>query len=228
MTKWEEDSSFELPEDESWRGDQHAPQGSDGDTISTWQPGMTADEADDLNDEEDDKDLEVDMATEDELAAACVPLAKRIDSKSYLVACILWTEQNNLQEIEEVFRITRKEARRLREELLIEICTHFEAVSPSKTIDMDDALGIIFEEGSSLPCKNCGDIQARYSKYCTCCGTRNPDFCDELFQRFYGHCSAAEAEHACPENHKEALEAHATGYCMVCGLHFPTRNQNQP
>ncbi|TSC66116.1 MAG: hypothetical protein G01um101477_204, partial [Candidatus Doudnabacteria bacterium Gr01-1014_77] len=58
MTEWEDtNSSFELPEDESWRGDQHAPQGPDGGSISTWQPGMSSDEADDLLDEVDDEEL---------------------------------------------------------------------------------------------------------------------------------------------------------------------------
>ncbi|MHB8870856.1 MAG: hypothetical protein ACYC5G_00070 [Candidatus Doudnabacteria bacterium] len=226
MTEWEDSSSFELPEDESWRGDQHAPQGPDGNSISTWQPGMTADEADDLSDddEKDDVPSDLEAATEEELVAACSPLAKKVSNRSYLIAYLIWMEQElHLQEIATTLRVSEKQARNLRRDLIISILSAIEAVCPTKTVDMDDALGIIYEEGLTIPCTNCGDQQGRYSKYCTSCGIENPDFCDELFQVFYGHSAVAEEEHRCPDTHQTAADARATGYCMVCGFYFPTK-----
>ncbi|MEK7652042.1 MAG: hypothetical protein AAB351_02440 [Patescibacteria group bacterium] len=228
MTQWEEDSSFELPDDESWRGEVHAPQGPYGDTVSTWQPGMTADQADDLDDEEDDVSSDLEVATEEELTAACSPLAKRISNTGYLIVYLIWMEENHIQEIKKTLRVSEKQARRLREELIAEILTSIETVCPTKTVDMDDALGLIYEEGFTIPCKKCGDQQVRYGKYCASCGIRNPDFCDELFQVFYGHSAAAEEEHRCPDVHKTAVEARATGYCSVCGLHFPPHTKTSP
>lgn len=230
MSKWEEDSSFELPEDESWRGDVHAPQDISGTALPTWIPGMTHNDADDLfddifsNDEEEDFDAE--DATDEELEKACKPIASGLSNETFLVAYLLYLEQDSIGEISEALEIPPRKARLLRDNLIELICARVEEVCPKKIIDMEIALSVIYSAGMNISCKQCGDLHLRFARYCTSCGNHNPDFNDELFLTFWGHSIAVEAEHGCPKTHAEAVEAHASGFCMICGTHFPPKPQS--
>ncbi len=224
MSEWEEDSSFELPDDESWRGDQHAPTDAFGMAIETWAPGMTHDQADDLLDDEDVDYLDSEDATGEEVKEACTPLAQELSDEMFLVAYLLYAEQDSIGEIAEALNVSAGKARALRENLIERICIAFERVCPSKTVDMEEALSEIYSRGMGIPCKQCGDIQPRYAKHCTNCGKRRQQFLAELFNRIWGHTIEVEAKEGCPKTHAEAeANPNTDGYCLVCGARFPPK-----
>lgn len=227
MSEWEDDSSFELPEDESWRGDQHAPADAFGMAIETWAPGMSQDEADDLLDDEGTPEfLDSEDATGEETKEACASLAKELDDETFLVAYLLYAEQDSIGEIAEALKVPPRKARILRDNLIEKICIAFERVCPNKTVDMEEAIAEIYSQGMGTPCRQCGDIQPRYAKYCTNCGKHRHRFLEELFYRIWGHSLAVEQETGCPKTHAEAAtNPNSDGYCLVCGTHFPPKPQ---
>jgi hypothetical protein len=188
---------------------------------------MSSDEADDLLDEVDDEDLcNSEDATGEETTEVCTPLAQELNDQMFLVAYLLYAENDSIGEIAQALNVPARKARILRDNLIEKICVAFEKVCPGKTVDMEEALAEIYSRGMGIPCNKCGDIQPRYAKYCTNCGKHRPEFLEELFYRLWGHSLAIEKETRCPQTHAEALASpHSSGYCLVCGMHFPPKPQ---